>query len=277
MKIEDITVIVTTFKSDKKIDLCLQSIDKKAKVIIIENSGNKDFKDLIEKKYSNIECILAKENLGYAKANNLGLKKVNTRYALVLNPDTVLKKDTLENFLKSASENADFSLIGPINIQDEEKKIKKELTEVKNLKGFAIFFNMKNFKNHKFFDENYFLYFEEIDLCREITNKKGKIYLDPKIKVFHEGGKSVDQLYNFEIEKNRNWHWMWSTFYYHKKYNNFMYALFAVIPKLLSSIFRIFFYTLLFKSKKRDIYFCRLSGLINSILGKKSWYRPSLD
>ena len=123
MKIEDITVIVTTFKSDKKIDLCLQSIDKKAKVIIIENSGNKDFKDLIEKKYSNIECILAKENLGYAKANNLGLKKVNTRYALVLNPDTVLKKDTLENFLKSASENADFSLIGPINIQDEEKKI----------------------------------------------------------------------------------------------------------------------------------------------------------
>ncbi len=103
MKIEDITIIVTTFKSDKKIDLCLESIDKKAKVIIIENSGNKDFKDLIEKKYSNIECILASENLGYAKANNLGLKKVNTKFALVLNPDTILKKNTLENFLKSAS------------------------------------------------------------------------------------------------------------------------------------------------------------------------------
>ena len=277
MKIEDITVIVTTFKSDKKIDLCLQSIDKKAKVIIIENSGNKDFKDLIEKKYSNIECILAKENLGYAKANNLGLKKVNTRYALVLNPDTVLKKDTLENFLKSASENADFSLIGPINIQDEEKKIKKELIEVKNLKGFAIFFNMKNFKKNKFFDENYFLYFEEIDLCREITNKKGKIYLDPKIKVFHEGGKSVDQLYNFEIEKNRNWHWMWSTFYYHKKYNGTFKTLVIIFPKVISSLLRILLYIFIYNKKKRAIYYQRLSGLLNSILGKKAWYRPTLD
>ena len=76
----------------------------------------------------------------------------------------------------------------------------------------------------------FFYIFEEIDLCREITNRKGEIYIDPKIKVFHEGGKSVDQAYNFEIEKNRNWHWMWSTFYYHRKYNNFMYALFMVIP-----------------------------------------------
>ena len=158
MKIEDITIIVTTFKSDKKIDLCLESIDKKAKVIIIENSGNKDFKDLIEKKYSNIECILASEKLGYAKANNLGLKKVNTKFALVLNPDTILKKNTLENFLKSASENIDFSLIGPVNIQDENKESKNELTKVKNLKGFAIFFNMKKFKDNKFFDENFFLY-----------------------------------------------------------------------------------------------------------------------
>ena len=154
---------------------------------------------------------------------------------------------------------------------------REDVIEVENLKGFAIFFNMEKFKNNEFFDENYFLYFEEIDLCRKVYRSKGKIYLDPKIKIFHEGGKSVDKNYSFEIEKNRNWHWMWSTFYYHKKHYNFFYALIIVFPKLFSAFFKSIFYTLTLKKEKRDIYYCRLSGLINSILGKKSWYRPNLN
>ena len=46
------------------------------KVIIVENSNNINFKNEIERKYSNVKCILAGENLGYAKGNNLGLSKV---------------------------------------------------------------------------------------------------------------------------------------------------------------------------------------------------------
>ena len=277
MSIEDITIVITSFKSDDKINSCLDSVNSKAKVIVVENSGSQKFKEYIENNYQNVECIIPNENLGYAKGNNLGLSKVDTKYALVLNPDTVLQEKALENCLTTASQYPDFSLIGPFSDQGKETKNKKELTQVKNLKGFAIFFNMKKFKKNKFFDENYFLYFEEIDLCRSVTKDKGKIYLDPKISILHEGAKSVNKIYSFEIEKNRNWHWMWSTFYYHKKHRNFFYAILITLPKLFSAFFKTVFYGLILDKSKRDIYYCRLSGLINSILGKNSWHRPSLD
>jgi len=277
MSIEDITIVITSFKSNDKINSCLDSIDSKAKVVIVENSSSQKFKESVEKNYQNVECIIPNENLGYARGNNLGLSKVDTKYALVLNPDTVLQSKALENFLITASQHPDFSLIGPFSDQGKEIKNEKELIQVKNLKGFAIFFNMTKFEKNKFFDENYFLYFEEIDLCRNVINNKGKIYLDPKISIFHEGAKSVNEIYSIEIEKNRNWHWMWSTFYYHKKHNNFFYAILITLPKLFSAFFKTFFYTLILDKSKRDIYYCRLSGLVNSILGKNSWHRPSLD
>ncbi len=277
MSIEDITIVITSFKSNNKINSCLDSINRKAKVIVIENSGSQSLKKSIEKKYENVECIISEENLGYAKGNNLGLSKVNTKYALVLNPDTVLQNNALENFLTTASKYKDFSLIGPYSNNKNKNQELENIIEVENLKGFAIFFNMKKFEKNEFFDENYFLYFEEIDLCKKVNSEKGKIYLDTKIKISHEGGKSSDENYSFEIEKNRNWHWMWSTFYYHKKHNNFFYALAIIFPKFLSAFFKTIYYTLIFSKKKRDIYYSRLSGLTNSIIGKSSWHRPSLD
>ncbi len=277
MNLNDITIIITTFRSDEKISSCLDSINRQVKVIIIENSGSQKLKKLIENKYSNVDYVISDENLGYAKANNLGLKRVKSKFALVLNPDTTLKENALDEFLKTASKNPDFFLIGPSTNQGISFENKTQIKEVKNLKGFAIFFNMNKFDDNIFFDENYFLYFEEIDLCRGVNNKKGKIYLDPKIEIYHEGAKSADQLDSFELEKNRNWHWMWSTFYYHKKYNNFFYSLIIILPKLLSALARTIFYTLIFNKKKRDIYYSRLSGILNSIIGKKSWHRPSLD
>tara|TARA_B100000795_G_C22431355_1_gene298311 strand:- start:33 stop:338 length:306 start_codon:yes stop_codon:yes gene_type:complete len=91
----DLTIIITTFKSEDKIDICLNSIGNDFRVIVIENSNNQKFKNYIENKYQNVECELTKENLGYGKANNKGLKKVKTRYSLILNPDTILKKNQL--------------------------------------------------------------------------------------------------------------------------------------------------------------------------------------
>ena len=67
MSIEDITIVITSFKSTNKINSCLDSINRKIKVIVIENSGSQEFKESVEKKYENVECIISKENLGYAK------------------------------------------------------------------------------------------------------------------------------------------------------------------------------------------------------------------
>ena len=102
------------------------------------------------------------------------------------------------------------------------------------------------------------------------------IYLGSKIIINHLGGSSHNKSINFEMELSRNWHWMWSTFYYNKKYNGFFFALVKVSGKLTSAFLKIIFYTLFFQKNKRRIYYQRFLGLINSIFGKKSSYRPKI-
>ena len=281
MSIQDITIVITSFRSDQKIINCLNSINNQCKVIVVENSNNSKFKERIEKEFNNIECVLAGENLGYGKANNIGLKKVKTKYALILNPDASLHSSTLENFFHTIKQAPEFAIIGPylqkkMNNEDKMYESQNKLIEVKNIKGFAMFLNLSKFKEIGFFDENFFLYFEEIDLCKRIISSKNKIYLATDIKINHEGAQSHDETINNKMELSRNWHWMWSTFYYQKKYKGFLVAFFIVLPKLISAIFKIFIYTLLRNKEKKEIYFHRYSGLINAIRGKTSWYRPKV-
>ena len=277
MESKDLSIVIVTFKSEDIISKCLKSIPNDIKVIIVENSKNEKFKKDLENKYKNVDCILTGSNRGYAAANNIGLNIVKTKYALVLNPDCILEHETIRNFFITANKVQDFHLIGPAQDQMINMDFKNnDFIEVENLKGFAIFFNMSKFSN-KFFDENYFLYFEEIDLCKYVKKNNGKIYLDKNIVIKHEGAGSVKKLKKIELEKNRNWHWMWSTFYFHKKHKGFLLALIIILPKLLSSFFKIFIYMLILNKEKHSIYVCRLSGIFNSIIGKKSWYRPSID
>ena len=206
MDSKELTVVIVTFKSEIKILDCLNSIGDQANIIVVENSQNIDFKNNLEKKFSNLKCILTGENLGYAAANNIGLKKVKTKYALVLNPDTILDKNAISRFFESIKKIEDFWLLGPASHQMVELEFKKnELIEVDNLKGFAIFLNLSKF-NNEYFDEKFFLYFEEIDLCKKVKKKNGKIYLDRLIKIDHQGSKSVNNFNKLELEKNRNWH-----------------------------------------------------------------------
>ena len=109
MAYDKITIVINTFNSEDIINQCLNSLDSKVRAIIIENSNNESFKKEIEKKYLNVNCYLTGLNLGYAKGNNLGLSKVQTDYALILNPDTTLQKDTLDRLLITAEKYEEFS------------------------------------------------------------------------------------------------------------------------------------------------------------------------
>ena len=281
MSIKNITIVITSFRSKTKIIKCLNSIDENCCVINVENSNDIEFKKNIEKEFRNVKCILTGENLGYGKANNVGLKEVKTKYALILNPDTELYPETLRAFLNTAEKNPDFAIIGPNIIYAETKKkihysAKPDVYEAKDIKGFAMFLNLAQFKDIGFFDENFFIYLEEIDLCRRLIKKNRKIYWGANIPIYHQGGQSHDSSVDYQMELSRNWHWMWSTFYYNKKYKGFLISLFMIFPKLLSAILKISIYSLIFKKEKREIYYQRLSGLFNAIIGKNSWYRPKV-
>ena len=280
MKMQDITVVITSFRSKQKIFKCLDSIADGVKIVVIENSNDADLKKEIETKYSCLECFLSNENLGYAKGNNLALSKVKTKYALILNPDARLEKDALKNFLKSAQELKNFAIIAPkIQTADDlakKDKVKRKLIEVKSVKGFAMFLNLEEFKDIGFFDSNFFIYFEEIDLCKRLLKYKKKIFLDSSIRINHEGGSSHDENINFEMELSRNWHWMWSSFYFYRKHNNYVYAFLKMSRKFFSAMFKSLFFLAVYNKKKSLIYFQRFSGILNSMLLKSSWYRPKI-
>ncbi len=280
MSYDKITVVINTFNSEDRIHQCLNSIDSRVKIIIVENSNNQGLKDELENRYSNVNCFLTGQNLGYAKGNNFGLSKVKSDYALILNPDAFLGNNTLNRLLVTANNLKDFSIIGPAK-QDEYSELdlqknEDEVFQVNKLKGFALFLNIEQFKDIGFFDENFFIYLEEIDLCKRLVNNNKKIYLDKKVIINHLGGSSHNEKINFEMELSRNWHWMWSTFYYNKKHFGYFNSIFKVSNKFFSSLIKSIFYTLTFNKIRKRIYYQRLSGLFNSIIGKDSWYRPKL-
>ena len=140
-----------------------------------------------------------------------------------------------------------------------------------------MFFNLKKFNNIGFFDENFFLYFEDIDLCKRVILSGNKIYLLPNVIINHDGAKSVNFKDHMELEVNRTWHWMWSSFYYSRKYRGFIKSLIFFLPKLLFSFFKFIILKILSKNYKSKIYQYRFLGLLNSIKGNKSFYRPKIN
>ena len=277
----DLTIVIVSFKSEDILHRCIKSIDKKYPIIVVENSIDKKLKLELEQKYLNVNCILPKENLGYGGGNNLGLSKVKTNYTLILNPDVILMENSIENFFITVSKFPNFGIIAPISANERYDNFNHEkdinIKEVENVKGFAMFFNMKNLKKSNFFDDNFFLYLEEIDLCKRVRLMDVKIFIDPSIKVEHFGGTSHASKINKPMELSRNWHWMWSSFYFNKKHYGYLFALIKIFPKFFSSLFKFIFYLIIFKKDKSDIYKYRLLGIINSVLLKKSWYRPFLN
>lgn len=272
-----ITFVIVSYRSINVIENCIRSINKNIKIIIVENSNDSKLKVYLEKKYPNVDVFVSNSNFGYGKANNFGITKVKTQYAFILNPDAYLDQNTLqelsdlENLLKE-----DFYIIAP-NSNEYNNLIKwtnKDFTEVDSVKGFAMLLNLKKINFNEVFDEKIFLFLEEIDLCTRIRNIGGKIYISNKSKVYHLGKKSSEN--NLSVELCRNWHWMWSLYYYNKKHFGKFTAYKATIYRLLISFIKISLSAIFMRKKSFLVYKYRIHGLLNAYLEKSSWLRPEM-
>jgi N-acetylglucosaminyl-diphospho-decaprenol L-rhamnosyltransferase len=284
---QNLSIVIVTFKSEAVIHDCIKSIDKDIKIIVIENSDNTEFKEKLEEKYSNVSCILSYSNLGMGSGNNLGIKKTKTDFVLILNPDVILEKESINELILSAQKNSNFAIMAPISSDvnypnyklDNNKKnmIRNESSfQVKSIDGFAMLFNKKKlteFIHDDYFDENFFMYLENDDLCKRIVDAKEYIYVSPQSKIKHLGGKAVSSEYKNEVEFARNWHWMWSKFYFNKKHYGYSVAFIKGVPKFFTNSIKFFFYFLLQNKTKKRIYLNRMSGFFNAAINKDSWYR----
>ena len=284
---QNLSIVIVTLRSEKVIDRCISSINKNLPIIVVENSDNLKFKNYLESNYKNVQCILSKENLGTGTGYNIGIKFSKTDYVYVINPDITLEVNALDEIFLASKKLDDFSILSPISsdvnfpnygmIEEKKNYEEKNLPfKVKYVDGFSMLLNKNKFENNNYFDESFFMYWENNDICIRVINDGGSVFIVPKAKIKHLGAKAVDPKFFKEIELSRNWHWMWSTFNYHRKYKGFFISLLIVLPKLISAIIKILIYTLILNKEKKKIYYQRLSGLINAIMGKSSWYRPKV-
>ena len=132
--------------------------------------------------------------------------------------------------------------------------------------------NNFNCRKTKYFDDKFFLYLEEIDLCIRLRRNKKRICLAPHIYVKHLGGKSHNKKYSQKMEIQRNWHYLWSLFYFNKKHHGLIKAYQVTLKKFFSAFIKMIVYFLI-NQQKYIKYKYRFLGLLNSYIGNSSKFR----
>ena len=284
-----LTLVFLSFHSDHHIKRLVNYIDSSYPIIIIENSGNKKLKVELEKKYNNVHVEICEENLGFSKGMNLGIKLSKTPYVFLNPADIEISNESLNLLNETVKNFTDFGMICPV-YKDESvhsnyaiwtKKNKPQninlfgkaysLKEVDFIDGTIIL--NKKIAGDIIFDENMFIYFETMDLCKRLIEKNIKLYAIDQITFEHFGGQSHNKLYNHEAHLSRNWHYNWSKFYFINKHNNYFYALRKISPNLIKAV-KNYIRTFLFDKKTKELNMAEIKGIMTSIFKRKSYYRP---
>ena len=289
-----LTVNILTYKTNKKILRdCINSIDKNIQINIIENSKNFQDKKYFLKMKRNINFFCTGKNFGYGKGHNFGFSKVKNRYVLICNPDVVFKKNYFKIVNRYLKNNIEFHIIGSqysknkmdrpayglFNNKTINPKIREDVNKLQKVDwvvGCTMLFDLSKFSSKKIFDENFFLFYEETDLCQRILARHAIIYSASELIINHQGEKSsfaINPKLKLDYIKLRNWHLLWSSFYYEKKHYGYINSLLNHFIYLFKDLIKIFFFGLMLNKEKFIKHLYRFLGLTSSIIGKKSSFR----
>lgn len=287
------TIVIVTYNGFI-LNKTLNRLNKKFKVIIVENSNLLKFKAQVEKKYKNIKVLLTKKNYGFAVANNLALKKVSTQFSLILNPDVSINEKQVLELEKTAKKINNFGILTcscnglletVTSYVDKFEKVNtntsqtdKDLMEIPFVPGWCMFVKTKNLKKVKYFDENFFLYFEDKDLSKRIKTKKNKLLIAKKIKIHHIFGRNSKILKKKELREKswhcRFWHFYWSSFYFYRKHYGFFTAFRIHLTKFLRFRYLSFFYKLINNRNLSELNRFKSNGILSQFLNKKALSGP---
>lgn len=223
-----ITVSIVSFNTSVLLEKNLKTLFsqtgiKKIEVWVVDNNSSDDSVEMIKKKFPAVKLIESKKNLGFAKGQNLALRQINSDLILILNPDTEFNSEALSGTLKFMEENPDYG-ISSCKILDKSGKLVSNGGDLPF--GISLFSWLFNFdylglpsfhrSDEKFyesksigwvggtymvvrkkllekigyFDENFFMYFEDVDLCYRAKKQGYKIAFNPDLEVLHIGGAS---------------------------------------------------------------------------------------
>ncbi len=273
----------------------------KYEIIVVDNSEDNLIESELKNKFSKVKYINSEKNLGYGGGNNLGAKYSKGDYLLILNPDTKLISGKISNIVNFIKKNKKVGAVAPLLINQNSMPFElqgvKDLTpkraifslsivsrifprnkiykeyymlgwdkskkqEVDVVPGTAFIIKKDIFEKIGGFDEKFFLFFEEFDLCRRLKGRGYKNYINPDLKIYHKWGASTAKN---EFTKK---YFLKSRFYYFKKNYGLIKALlvesFLRVNKEFVFLFGITILALVLR-------FYRLSEVM-AFIGDTAWY-----
>ena len=224
-----VSILIVNWNGRKYLKNCLDSLiqlkTKCATEIIIVDNGSSDgsieYITELNRRKKNITLLKNKKNLGFAHANNQGFNIAKGKYILFLNNDTIVNNDFLDILVKRIesdkliagvqpkilmmdspdrmdSSGSFFTNIGFLYHRGHQQVANKKFFNVEDeiftMKGACMLFKASVLKKVGVFDEDYFAYFEETDLCHRIWLAGYKILYIPASVIYHKGGGSTDKV-----------------------------------------------------------------------------------
>lgn len=226
----DLSVVIVNYNVRYFIEQCILSVQAasenlKVEIIVVDNNSTDTSCRMLEENFPNVILIKNKENVGFSKANNQGVKIAKGEYVLILNPDTVVAEDTFTQILKYAKTKQNLGVLGVklvdgsgrflpeskrgiptaqvsfnklfgISSKQTGKYYATHLNEnetgaVAILVGAFMLLKRSVYNEVNGFDESYFMYGEDIDLSYTISNKGYQNYYYSQTQVIHYKGEST--------------------------------------------------------------------------------------
>ena len=265
----DLTIIMVAYRP--KINL-LKSLILKFnnlyKILITNNSEKKLDESIYELK--NTDVIENEKNLGNGAGINVCLRHCKTKFALYLDIDANITIKELHKLTRYSEKIKKFGVLVP---NGQHKISQEKISKKWDIEGSIMLINKNYINNEVVFDEKYFLYYEETDFFFNCLKKGKNVYFLPKVEFSHERATSIDEkdLHDKEkIKLLRQWHYMWSMFYFYKKNFSFFIAVSKTFHIFLKDLFFLMINLVTFDKQKIRIRYYRINGLMHSFLGMKS-------
>lgn len=224
--INNTSVIIVTHNHFKFIQNCLDSINhEEIQIIVVDNDSKDKTVDLIEKSFSEVK-IIKNMNNGYGAGVNLGVKNSNRKYVLILNPDTKLEKNSIEELLKPLNGNDKLITTPKILCYDGSRintcgfiphftglaftrglglppnKLKKPKF-VNGVSGACFAITRENYWELNGFNEDFFLYMEDTEFSWKARSQGFRIWYVPSSIVYHDYTLEVNPKKIYYLEKGR--------------------------------------------------------------------------
>lgn len=227
-----VAISIVSYNTKDLLNNCLKNLSnvktkEKINIWLLDNNSKDGSAQMIEEKFPAVKLIKSGINLGFAKGQNQILKQVKDKYVLILNPDTELEQDSLEAMVNFMEENPECAVAGcklvdfnkrlesnggdfPLgaalftwlfnleflgnlpNFHRTDKEYYLNIHKVDWIAGTFMMVKSEIFKKVGFFNEDFFMYFEDAEFCYRVNKSGFKTMINPHIVIGHKSGSSSE-------------------------------------------------------------------------------------